>query len=163
MDGVATAASIKQELTGHVAELAKKGIQPGLGSILVGDDPASATYINAKRKACEEIGVVSFHEHLDSSISQEKLLDVIQGMNENSAIDAILVQLPLPKHINEEAALLAVNPEKDVDGLHPVNLGRLVMGADGPLPCTPAGIQHLLAAYDVPIAGQHVVDRKSVV
>jgi methylenetetrahydrofolate dehydrogenase (NADP+) / methenyltetrahydrofolate cyclohydrolase len=157
LDGAATSAAIKQELAVRVAELSARGIQPGLGSILVGEDPASATYINAKRKACDEIGVASFHEHLPAEVSQAQLLDVIDGMNRNRAVDAILVQLPLSKHLDEEAALLAVNPAKDVDGLHPVNLGRLVMGAPGPLPCTPSGIQTLLARYDVPIAGKHVV------
>jgi methylenetetrahydrofolate dehydrogenase (NADP+) / methenyltetrahydrofolate cyclohydrolase len=157
LDGAATAAEIKQELAKRVGELATVGVQPGLGSILVGDDPASATYINAKRKACDEIGVLSVHEHLDADVDQHQLRAVIESMNHNAAVDAILVQLPLPRHLDEEKALLAVNPDKDVDGLHPVNLGRLVMGAPGPLPCTPAGIQTLLATYDVPIAGKHVV------
>lgn len=158
LDGVATSADIRTRLAQQIGELASNhGVQPGLGSILVGDDPASATYINAKHKACAEAGVLSFHEHLPADITQEQLHKVIGTMNDNPAVDAILVQLPLPKHLNEEAALLAVDPNKDVDGLHPVNLGRLVMGAPGPLPCTPAGIQALLAAYDVPIAGKHVV------
>jgi methylenetetrahydrofolate dehydrogenase (NADP+)/methenyltetrahydrofolate cyclohydrolase len=158
LDGAATAAEIRADLAKQIADLqATTGVQPGLGSILVGEDPASATYIAAKRKACEEIGVLSVHEHLSADVSQAELHSVIEGMNRNQAIDAILVQLPLSKHHDEEAALLAVDPDKDVDGLHPVNLGRLVMGAPGPLPCTPAGIQTLLARYDVPIAGKHVV------
>lgn len=157
LDGAATAADIKAQLAKRVVELTQAGVQPGLGSILVGGDPASATYIAAKRKACEEIGVLSVHEHLDANIDQDQLHEVIEGMNRNAAIDSILVQLPLPSQLNEEQALLAVDPAKDVDGLHPVNLGRLVMGTPGPLPCTPAGIQALLAAYDVPIAGKHVV------
>lgn len=157
LDGAATAAKIKASLAEQIHELASVGVQPGLGSILVGDDPASATYIAAKHKACEEVGVISFHEHLDADVTEDELHAVIDGMNRNHSVDAILVQLPLPRHLNEEAALLAVDPDKDVDGLHPVNLGRLVMGANGPLPCTPAGIQALLAEYDVPIAGKHVV------
>ena len=158
LDGVATAAEIRANLAKKVDVLASTtGVQPGLGSILVGDDPASATYINAKHKACVEAGILSVHEHLDPSTTQGELHSVIEGMNRNSAIDAILVQLPLPKQLDEEKALLAVDPDKDVDGLHPVNLGRLVMGTKGPLPCTPAGIQALLAAYDVPIEGKHVV------
>lgn len=157
LDGAATAANIKNELAVRVKELDALGIQPGLGSILVGDDPASATYVGAKIKACNEIGIASFHEQLPATCTQEELEHVIGSMNANPFVDAILVQLPLPNGLNEEAALLRVFPEKDVDGLHPTNLGRLVMGAPGPLPCTPAGIQALLAAYDVPISAKHVV------
>lgn len=158
LDGAATAAEIKEQLAVSIAELqSSSGVQPGLGSILVGEDPASATYVAAKRKACEQVGILSVHEHLSADVSQEQLHDVIDGMNRNSAVDAILLQLPLPKHLDEQAALLAVDPQKDVDGLHPVNLGRLVMGSPGPLPCTPAGIQALLVRYGVPIAGKHIV------
>ena len=157
LDGVATSNEIKEELTANIAKLREQGTQPGLGSILVGDDPASATYVNAKLKACEALGIASFHEQLPSDITQEKLHSIIDSMNANPSVDAILVQLPLPKHLDEEAALLRVLPSKDVDGLHPVNLGRLVMGTPGPLPCTPAGIQALLARYEVPIAGKHIV------
>ena len=158
LDGVATAAGIKAALSERVASLVTDtGVQPGLGSILVGDDPASHTYVDAKRKACAEIGVLSVHEHLPASVTQQELETTIDGMNRNGALDAILLQLPLPKQLDEERSLLCVSPDKDVDGLHPVNLGRLVMGAPGPLPCTAAGIQELLVAYDVPISGKHVV------
>jgi methylenetetrahydrofolate dehydrogenase (NADP+)/methenyltetrahydrofolate cyclohydrolase len=157
LDGAATAANIKTDLAKRVAELSLAGVQPGLGSILVGDDPASDTYVSMKRRACEEIGMLGVHEQLDASITQAELHGVIAGMNANPAVHAILLQLPLPSHLDEEAALLAIDPDKDVDGLHPVNLGRLVMMTPGPLPCTPAGIQALLAAYDVPIAGKHIV------
>lgn len=157
LDGKTTAEEIKSDLRARVEKLGFEGVKPGLGSILVGDDLASATYVNAKLKACEDVGIVSFHEHLPATISQNELHDVIARMNENAGVDAILMQLPLPKHLDEEAGLLAIRPSKDVDGLHPVNLGKLVMGAPGPLPCTPAGIQYLLAQYDVPIAGKHVV------
>lgn len=157
LDGAATAAGIKVDLAKRVAELSLAGVQPGLGSILVGDDPASDTYVSMKRRACEEIGILGVHEKLDAGVSQSQLHDVIASMNANPAVDAILLQLPLPKHLDEEAALLAIDPDKDVDGLHPVNLGRLVMMSPGPLPCTPAGIQTLLAAYDVPISGRHIV------
>ena len=133
------------------------GVTPGLGTILVGDDPASATYVGLKHRDCAEIGIDSFGEHLPANVSQADLLSVVRRFNANPAIDAYLVQLPLPRGLDEEAVLLAVDPNKDVDGLHPVNLGRLAMGKPGPLPCTPAGIQALLIAYDVPIAGQHVV------
>ena len=157
LDGAATALAIRNDLAIKVKEMDSRGVQPGLGSILVGDDPASATYVGAKIKACAEIGVASFHEQLPADCTQEQLEKVIRSMNANPSVDAILVQLPLPKGLNEEAALLAVSPNKDVDGLHPTNLGRLVMGTPGPLPCTPAGIQALLAAYDVPMSGKHVV------
>ncbi len=157
IDGAATAAEIQESLAKRIKELVNAGVQPGLGSILVGDDPASATYVNAKHKRCAEIGIASFHQHLAPTVSQDELHHAIDEMNANPAVDTILVQLPLPKHLNEEQALLRVLPDKDVDGLHPVNLGRLVMGAPGPLPCTPAGIQTLLATYDVPVAGKHVV------
>lgn len=157
LDGVATATDIRAELAKRVAELALQGVQPGLGSILVGDDPASDTYVSMKLRACEEIGILSVHEKLHASVTQTELHDVITGMNANASVDAILLQLPLPSHLDEEAALLTVDPDKDVDGLHPVNLGRLVMGAPGPLPCTPSGIQTLLATYDVPIEGRHIV------
>lgn len=157
LDGAATAASLKAELAKRVTELSLSGIQPGLGSILVGDDPASDTYVSMKRRACEEIGILGVHEKLDAGVTQEELHEVIDSMNANPSVDAILLQLPLPRHLDEEAALLRIHPDKDVDGLHPVNLGRLVMMSPGPLPCTPAGIQTLLAAYDVPIEGRHVV------
>ena len=158
LDGAAVAAGIKSRLAEEIREMVSaSGLQPGLGSILVGEDPASATYIERKHKACAEVGVVSVHEHLAAAITQEELHSVIDGMNRNAAIDAVLLQLPLPGHLDEEAALLRVEPDKDVDGLHPVNLGRLVMGSEGPVPCTPAGIQTLLAHYDVPIDGKHVV------
>jgi methylenetetrahydrofolate dehydrogenase (NADP+) / methenyltetrahydrofolate cyclohydrolase len=157
LDGVATAAGIKEDLAKRVKEMDALGVQPGLGSVLVGDDPASATYVNAKIKACNEIGIASFHEQLPATCTQDELEHIIGSMNANPFVDAILVQLPLPKGLDEESALLRVLPEKDVDGLHPTNLGRLVMGVPGPLPCTPAGIQRLLAAYDVPISGKHVV------
>lgn len=157
LDGVATAADIKSELAKRVAELSLAGVTPGLGSILVGDDPASDTYVAMKRRQVEELGMLDVHEKLDASITQEELHRVIANMNANPAVHAILLQLPLPKQLDEEAALLAIDPDKDVDGLHPVNLGRLVMMAPGPKPCTPSGIQTLLAAYDVPIEGKHIV------
>jgi methylenetetrahydrofolate dehydrogenase (NADP+)/methenyltetrahydrofolate cyclohydrolase len=157
MDGEALAQEIKTELAVKVAELRAHGTQPGLGTILVGDDAPSARYVAKKHEDCAEIGIASAHEHLDSDVSQAELMAAIGRFNDNPAIDSYLIQLPLPSHLDEEAALLAVDPEKDVDGLHPVNLGRLVMGTPGPLPCTPAGILEMLAAYDVPVEGQHAV------
>jgi methylenetetrahydrofolate dehydrogenase (NADP+) / methenyltetrahydrofolate cyclohydrolase len=157
LDGAALAGRIRAELGQRVATLTAAGIQPGLGTILVGDDPASATYVALKHRDCAEIGIASFGEHLPATATQDDLSQVIRRFNANPNVDAFLVQLPLPSGLDSEAALLAVNPDKDVDGLHPVNLGRLVMGAPGPVPCTPAGIQELLLAYGVPIEGRHVV------
>jgi methylenetetrahydrofolate dehydrogenase (NADP+)/methenyltetrahydrofolate cyclohydrolase len=157
LDGEALAAKERSELAIRVADLRVHGVTPGLGTILVGDDGPSARYVAMKHQDCAEIGVESMHEGLPGDITQAELESVIRSLSANPDIDALLIQLPLPKHLNEERALLAVDPDKDVDGLHPVNLGRLVMGAPGPLPCTPAGIVELLHAYDVPVSGQHVV------
>jgi methylenetetrahydrofolate dehydrogenase (NADP+)/methenyltetrahydrofolate cyclohydrolase len=157
LDGKATAQKIRNQVAQDASQLKERGIQPGLGTILVGDDPASAVYIGAKIKACEEAGIASIHAQLPASATQEDVLAQIKAFNENPAVSAYIVQLPLPKGLDEEAALLAMDPDKDADGLHPVNLGRLVMGAQGPLPCTPAGIVELLHEYEVPIEGKHVV------
>jgi methylenetetrahydrofolate dehydrogenase (NADP+)/methenyltetrahydrofolate cyclohydrolase len=157
MDGEALAQKIKSGLAGKVAELAAAGVTPGLGTILVGDDAPSGRYVAKKHEDCGEIGIASAHEHLPADVSQAELMGAIDRFNNDPAIDAYLIQLPLPAGLDEEAALLAVDPEKDVDGLHPVNLGRLVMGTPGPLPCTPAGILEMLAAYGVPVEGRHAV------
>ncbi len=157
LDGEALAATIRARLAGEVAALAVGGVVPGLGTVLVGSDGPSARYVEMKHADCAEIGIASFHEHLGADATQEELDDVIRSFNANPAIDAYLVQLPLPAHLDEWRTLYGVDPDKDVDGLHPVNLGRLVMGVDGPLPCTPAGIVELLAAHRVSVAGRHVV------
>jgi methylenetetrahydrofolate dehydrogenase (NADP+) / methenyltetrahydrofolate cyclohydrolase len=157
MDGAALAAKIRTELRDDIEKLAAAGHRPGLGTILVGDDPASARYVALKHEDSREIGILSKGVHLPATATQEQVEEAIGAFNADPEIDAYLVQLPLPKGLDEEAALLAVDPDKDVDGLHPVNLGRLVMGADGPVPCTPAGIQRLLVEYAVPIEGRHVV------
>jgi methylenetetrahydrofolate dehydrogenase (NADP+)/methenyltetrahydrofolate cyclohydrolase len=157
LDGNAVLRQVKDELRGRVAVLKDKGVTPGLGTVLVGDDPGSAKYVAMKHKNCEQVEIRSVHRHLAADVTQGELLDVIEQFNADEDVDAYLVQLPLPKHIDEETILRAVDPEKDVDGLHPVNLGRLVMGVDAPRPCTPAGIQALLVHYGVPIAGSHVV------
>lgn len=157
MDGEALALRTKAQLAVKVSELSSRGVVPGLGTILVGDDAASARYVAKKHEDCAEIGISSAHEHLRADASQQDVMEAIGRFNADPGIDAFLVQLPLPRGLDEEAALLAVDPGKDVDGLHPVNLGRLVMGTPGPLPCTPAGIVELLSAYDVPIEGRHVV------
>jgi len=157
LEGSVVAAQILASLREEVAVMATRGVLPGLGTILVGDDPASATYIGAKHRACHEAGIASIHVHLPGNTTRHELLLTIGRFNADPTIDAYLIQLPLPKHLDEEEALLAVNPMKDADGLHPVNLGKLVMGAAGPVPCTPAGIQDLLIHYGVPIEGRHVV------
>jgi methylenetetrahydrofolate dehydrogenase (NADP+) / methenyltetrahydrofolate cyclohydrolase len=157
LDGAALAAKIRTELTDEVDKLAASGHRPGLGTILVGDNPASDRYVALKHQDCAEVGIASKGVHLPATASQTQVEEAIAAFNADAEIDAYLVQLPLPNALDEEAALLAVDPDKDVDGLHPVNLGRLVMGADGPVSCTPAGIQRLLVEYGVPIEGRHVV------
>ena len=153
LDGQALADAVKQQVAQQVERLT---VTPGLGTILVGDDPASHSYVGAKIRDCEEVGIASIHEHLPADITQQDLETVIERFNEDPEVHAYIVQLPLPNQLDEEAALLAIDPDKDADGLHPVNLGRLVMGAEGPLPCTPRGIQMMLEAYEIPVEGQHV-------
>jgi methylenetetrahydrofolate dehydrogenase (NADP+) / methenyltetrahydrofolate cyclohydrolase len=157
LNGETVAARIRGEVADAVAELARAGIHPGLGTILVGDDTASARYVAMKHEDCAEVGITSVHEHLGADVTQAELEAVIARFNADPKVHSYLVQIPLPAGLDEEAALLAVDPSKDVDGLHPENLGRLVMGTPGPLPCTPAGIVELLAFYDVPVEGRHVV------
>lgn len=157
LDGERVAARMKMELADRVARLNALGRPVGLGTILVGDDGPSAKYVAMKHADCEEIGITSYHAHLPTSATQDDVASVVDRMNADAAVHSILVQLPLPTGMNEEQILLRVSPEKDVDGLHPTNLGRLVMGAPGPLPCTPAGIVELLSAYKVPVEGKHVV------
>jgi methylenetetrahydrofolate dehydrogenase (NADP+) / methenyltetrahydrofolate cyclohydrolase len=150
--------TVKADLRERIERLAQRGVTPGLGTILVGDDPPSHAYVRLKREDSAEIGVRSIHTHLPETVSQEELLAVIHRYNRDPDVDAFILQVPLPGHLDAEAALLAVDPDKDADGLHPVNLGKLVMGVrDAPRPCTPLGIQALLVMYKVPIEGQHVV------
>ena len=157
LDGEALAARLRAEVADRVARLAGAGVRVGLGTILVGDDPPSARYVAMKQEDCAAVGMVSVHEHLPADVSQAELMSVIARFNADPAVHAYLVQLPLPAGLDEEQALLAVDPAKDVDGLHPVNLGKLVMGTPVVLPCTPAGIVELLAANEVPVEGRHVV------
>ena len=157
LDGEAVAARIKMQLAERVQRLLSAGRTPGLGTILVGDDPSSVRYVAMKIEECAEIGIRSFDEHLGVDASQREIEEIVDRFNADDRIHSILVQLPLPDGVNDEQVLLRVSPEKDVDGLHPTNLGRLVMGSPGPLPCTPNGIVELLAAYNVPVEGQHVV------
>ena len=157
LDGKAASAAVKADLTERVARLADKGVTPGLATILVGDDPGSHSYVGGKHKACAAVGVTSFRHDLPGDTSQEKVLDLVAELNADPAVDGYIVQLPLPDHLDAGDILMAVNPDKDADGLHPVNLGRLALGLTGPRPCTPCGVQELLVRGDVPINGAHVV------
>ena len=155
LNGTATLAEIKRELTERVRELAARGVVPGLGTILVGDDPASRWYVGAKHRDCGEIGVASIRRDLPATATQAEVEAVIDELNADPACTAFLVQQPTG--LDEFALLSRVDPDKDVDGLHPVNLGSLVLGQPAPLPCTPTGVLELLRRYDVPIAGAHAV------
>jgi len=151
LDGVATAAEIKNDLRGRVAKLRERGITPGLGTILVGDDPGSTWYVNGKHKDCAEVGIESIRRDLAATASQEDVEQAVKELNEDPACTGFLVQLPLPKGLDEQRVLELVDPAKDADGLHPVNLGRLVLGVAAPLPCTPRGIVVLLRRFGVPV------------
>lgn len=157
IDGKKIAAEIRAELKDEVFKLKHRGIIPGLGVILVGDDPASNSYVTAKEKACEEIGLFSDDNRLSERTSQPELMALIARMNRDPKINGILVQLPLPRHLNESDVLLAIDPEKDVDGFHPTNVGRMVVGEKAFLPCTPHGCIQLLLRSQVKIEGAHVV------
>jgi methylenetetrahydrofolate dehydrogenase (NADP+)/methenyltetrahydrofolate cyclohydrolase len=157
LDGRATLATIKSELKQRIADLHDRGVVPGLGTVLVGDDPGSTWYVNAKHKDCAEVGLTSIRRELPATASQAEVEAVVDELNADPACTAYLVQLPLPAGLDEYAVLERIDPGKDVDGLHPMNLGRLVLNQRAPLPCTPAGIVELLRHYQVPIAGAHVV------
>ncbi len=157
LDGEALATRIREQLSERVRELKGAGVQPRPRIDSRRRRRASARYVEMKHQDSAEVGIASVHAHLPATTSEEELHATIARFNADPEVDAYLVQLPLPGGLDEEAALLAVDPDKDVDGLHPVNLGRLVMGADGPVPCTPAGIQALLVANGVAIEGRHVV------
>ncbi|MGP6205650.1 bifunctional methylenetetrahydrofolate dehydrogenase/methenyltetrahydrofolate cyclohydrolase [Microbacterium sp. F2] len=162
LDGTATAAAIKGELRDRVAALAERGIVPGLGTLLVGDDGASRSYVTGKHRDCAEVGVASIAVELPATATQDEIADAVRALNADPAVTGFIVQLPLPKGIDENAILELIDPDKDADGLHPTNLGRLVLGVDpatavaAPLPCTPAGIIELLTRHGVQIAGKHV-------
>lgn len=158
LDGNVLLETVKDDLRGRIERLAERGITPGLGTILVGDDPPSHAYVRLKHADSADIGVRSVHTELPATVTQQQLHAVIDRYNGDPDVDAYILQVPLPDHLDAESALLAIDPDKDADGLHPVNLGKLVMGVtDAPRPCTPLGIQALLMMYKVPIEGQHVV------
>lgn len=157
LDGKSTRDEILEDLKGRVATLTAAGRTPGLGTILVGDDPGSQAYVRGKHADCAKVGINSIRRDLPADISQATLDETIDELNANPECTGYIVQLPLPKHLDENAALERIDPDKDADGLHPTNLGRLVLGKEAPLPCTPRGIVHLLRRFEVPIAGAHVV------
>ncbi|NKZ13384.1 bifunctional methylenetetrahydrofolate dehydrogenase/methenyltetrahydrofolate cyclohydrolase [Mycolicibacterium septicum DSM 44393] len=157
LDGKATRDEIFVDLKQRVAKLAEAGRTPGLGTVLVGDDPGSQAYVRGKHADCAKVGINSIRRDLPADITQAQLDETIDELNANPECTGYIVQLPLPKHLDENAALERIDPAKDADGLHPTNLGRLVLGKEAPLPCTPRGIVHLLRRFDVPIAGAHVV------
>ncbi len=149
LDGKALAAKIRKKAADDVAALKNKGITPGLAVVLVGDDPASHTYVKMKERACEETGIYSIVHKMPIDISEEKILETIEMMNQNPNIDGILIQLPLPAHIDTQKVLNTVSPGKDVDGFHPYNVGNLVLDIDCFVPCTPLGVMKLLEEYDI--------------
>ncbi|THJ67932.1 bifunctional methylenetetrahydrofolate dehydrogenase/methenyltetrahydrofolate cyclohydrolase [Arthrobacter echini] len=161
LDGKATAAQIKAELTERVAALHERGVRPGLGTVLVGDDPGSRSYVEGKHRDCAEVGITSVRRDLPGTISQEELEAVLDELNDDDATTGYIVQLPLPAHIDTHTILERIAPAKDADGLHPTNLGRLVLnvdrGMESPLPCTPHGIVELLERHGIALAGLDVL------
>ncbi len=157
LDGKAVAKTIREELAGRVAELRAKGITPGLGTVLVGDDPGSHTYVRGKHRDCEQVGIASIRRDLPATAGQEEVEQAVRELNEDPACTGYIVQLPLPKGMDEGRVLELIDPLKDADGLQPVNLGKLVLMEEAPLPCTPRGIVELLGRYDVPLRGAEVV------
>jgi methylenetetrahydrofolate dehydrogenase (NADP+)/methenyltetrahydrofolate cyclohydrolase len=156
LDGKATAAAIRADLTDRVARLAERGVTPGLGTVMVGDDPGSLSYVAGKHRDCAQVGIASIRSHHRADITQEFLEERIIELNEDPACTGFIVQLPLPRHLDTHRAIELVDPAKDADGLHPTNLGRLVHMDAAPLPCTPRGIVELLRAYDVELNGAEV-------
>ena len=157
LDGKLTRDEIFVDLTTRVAALTAGGTPPGLGTVLVGDDPGSQAYVRGKHSDCAKVGITSIRRDLPADVSQQRLDETIDELNANPDCTGYIVQLPLPRHLDENAALERIDPAKDADGLHPTNLGRLVLNEHAPLPCTPRGIVHLLRRYNVEIDGAHVV------
>ena len=157
IDGKAIAAQIRETLKTRIAELKQKGITPGLSVVLVGDDPASATYVRSKERACEELGIFSIVHRLGSDTTQEQLVNLVHALNADKRLHGILIQSPLPEHLDELALLREVDPDKDVDGLHVVTAGRLMVGEPGFKPCTPKGVIHLIKTTGTTISGKRAV------
>ncbi|MEY2964632.1 MAG: hypothetical protein RLZZ228_445 [Actinomycetota bacterium] len=156
LDGKATAAAVKASLASRVSTLRERGITPGLATVLVGDDPGSHAYVGGKHRDCAEVGIASIRVDLPATSTQAEVEAEVRRLNDDPAVTGYIVQLPLPKGLDSNRVLEIMDPAKDADGLHPMNLGRLVLGIDAPLPCTPRGIVELLRAYEVPIAGAEV-------
>ncbi|MBE7029802.1 MAG: bifunctional methylenetetrahydrofolate dehydrogenase/methenyltetrahydrofolate cyclohydrolase FolD [Ruminococcaceae bacterium] len=165
LDGKMVSARIKEELKAEVAALKETGIVPGLAVIIVGDDPASRVYVNSKKKACADLGIYSEEHALPAETTQEELLALVESLNAKDEVSGILVQLPLPKHLDEKAVINAIAPEKDVDAFHPVNVGKIMIGDFDFLPCTPAGIMDLIAESGIDLTGKNcvVVGRSNIV
>jgi methylenetetrahydrofolate dehydrogenase (NADP+)/methenyltetrahydrofolate cyclohydrolase len=157
LPGAPVAAAVLADVTARAARLREGGVVPSLATILVGDDDASAGYIRIKQRQAAELGFDSPHRHLPADTTQEQLHEVIAGFNADKGVHGVLIQYPIPGHLDYDAALQTLDPDKDVDGMHPLNMGRLALGMPGPLPCTPAGIEALLAYHEVPVAGREVV------
>ncbi len=162
MDGKALAAKVKEEVAAQVADMERK---PGLAVVLVGDNPASRVYVNGKKKDCAECGIYSEEYAIPEETTQQELLELVETLNSREDIDGILVQLPLPRHLNEKEVLLAIRPDKDVDCFHPFNVGQLMIGEQGFQPCTPAGVMRMLKEYGIDPAGKHcvIVGRSNIV
>jgi len=157
MEGKPVAEAVLKDVRDRVIQLKKIGVTPGLGTILVGDDPASVGYVRKKHETCEAVGIHSFDIRVAAGAGQQDLLNAVDRLNANREVDAFLIQNPVPKGFNFNEAVLHMDPRKDADGLHPVNLGKLVLQEPGPRPCTPAGIMAMLAYYRIPVAGKNVV------
>lgn len=165
IDGKRLAADVRARAAAEVAELAARGIPCGLAVVLVGDDQGSATYVRAKLRDCEQCGIPSRDFKLPEQTTQDELMELVRTLNDDPGVAGILVQMPLPRHLDAEAVVAAIDPTKDVDGFHPENLGRLVRGLPGLRPCTPAGIMEMLDAYDIDVSGKNavIVGRSSIV
>jgi methylenetetrahydrofolate dehydrogenase (NADP+)/methenyltetrahydrofolate cyclohydrolase len=157
MHGAPVADAVFTDLKPRIRRLVEAGRTPGLATVLIGDDEPSARYVGMKMAKAEELGMRSPHVHLPQDATTEQCIDAVSQLNEDEDVDAMLVQYPGPPQVDFDAVLMAVDPDKDVDGMHPANVGRLALGIPGPVPCTPAGIEAILAHYEVPVAGRHVV------
>ena len=166
IDGKKVSAQVKEEVRNQTLELKEAyGITPGLAVVIVGDDPASRVYVNNKKKACEVVGFKSEEYALPASTTQEELLELVNTLNNKQNINGILVQLPLPEHLDDKAVIEAINPQKDVDAFHAVNVGKIMLGEYDFLPCTPSGVMEMLHAYDIPVSGKNcvVIGRSNIV